>query len=91
MIKETLGYLSSGDITLNELAKKSGVGIDELKQRLQMLEHMGYIVQEDVEMGVGTCGSCSYCPSSKTCSGIALKSGIKIVTYQLTEKGKRAC
>jgi len=82
--------MSKMDLSLNEIAHNLTISIGELKKRIEMLEHMGYIVRNDV-MAVGACGSCSFCPSSKTCSGISHNSGIEIITYQLTEKGKRVC
>lgn len=90
MIRETLRMITKGDLTLNEIAQRFEISGDDLKTRIEMLEHMGYIVRNDV-MGVGACDGCSFCPSSKTCSGISHNSGIEIITYQLTEKGKRVC
>ena len=55
-----------------------------------MMKHMGYIIAENV-MNTETNGGCAICPSAKTCSDTSGGMNMKIVTYQLTEKGKRVC
>ncbi len=80
--------MSRGDLSLNEIAREIGLGTDELKQRLDMLEHMGYILSED-SMAMGAGGGCSSCPSAGTCGAVSGSLGIKIATYQLTDKGRK--
>ncbi|MDO9536804.1 MAG: FeoC-like transcriptional regulator [Thermoplasmata archaeon] len=82
--------MSKGDFSLIEMAQNLSISQDELKNRMHMMKHMGYITAEDV-MDTRANGGCALCPSAKTCSDVPRTMSMKIVTYQLTEKGKRVC
>ena len=90
MIKEILKQVSKGDCSLSEIGQSLNISQDELKNRLHMMKHMGYITAENV-MDTKASGGCAFCPSAKTCSDASRSVSMKIVTYQLTEKGERVC
>lgn len=88
MIKETLNLLFIENCTLQEAAEKLGTEQRSIRDRLLMLEHMGYIkeVCNNSRPKSSTCCSCSAASSCSTESGDA-----KGKAYQLTEKGERIC
>ena len=90
MIKETLKMMLRGDMSLNEIAQSMGISVDELKIRLDTLEQMRYLTSDNV-MGGGNAGGCSHCPSAGSCSVSSNNLGMKISTFQLTEKGMKIC
>lgn len=88
MIKETLKVLFIDNCTLQEAAEKLGVKQSDIKDRLLMLQHMGY-VQEICNNSSPKSSACCSCTAASSCSGINDISGSK--AYQLTEKGERIC
>jgi len=92
LIKETLEAVKRENLTFAELAR--GLGIDEsgLKNRLELLERMGYLKGSGK---VGHEAGCSGCNGVKRplagflCTGCVEKEPIELLTYSLTEKGKR--
>ncbi|MDP6626935.1 MAG: hypothetical protein QGG50_03460 [Methanopyri archaeon] len=89
MIRETLRLIAEGDRTLTEMGRTLGISPDEMKGRVRMLEHMGYI--EAVDQGPPPGGSaCACCSSANSCQDQQQGAGA-IRSYQLTNKGQRAC
>lgn len=75
--------IDQGDMTFNEIAGELGLGRDELKFRLEMMEHVGeieFVINNQIE-----CSGCSRCSDTK-CSG-----DNQLVLYRLTEKGRKIC
>ncbi|WP_292468401.1 hypothetical protein [Methanolobus sp.] len=88
MIKETLNLLFVENCTIQEAAEKLGVDQSNIKDRLLMLEHMGYIAEVCNNSGPKTSACCS-CSAASSCS--TENRDIKGKAYQLTEKGERIC
>ncbi|MDY0387334.1 MAG: hypothetical protein RBT65_09460 [Methanolobus sp.] len=88
MIKETLKLLFIDNCTLQEAAEKFGIGQSDMKNRLIMLQHMGYIREMCNNSGPKSSACCS-CSAAPSCSGADLDFEGK--AYQLTEKGERIC
>jgi len=84
MIKETLEVLSPGTRSFLEMAKQLNIGLEELKQRLSILENGGYIHQIRAD-GCSNimCRGCG-------CSGGCAKASQEATVYHLTAKGKKA-
>ncbi|ADI74166.1 putative transcriptional regulator, AsnC family [Methanohalobium evestigatum Z-7303] len=80
LIKKILQLIDKNNMTLNEIADELGLSRDELKFRLEMMEHMG-----EIESVKNNQSGCSGCSGSK-CLG-----DNKLVVYQLTEKGRKIC
>ena len=89
MIKEILRSMIDGDQTISEIAHKLKISQDELLNRLETLEHMGYLkrVTDNIENNPK---SCLYCSMVNTCSdkNDNNRSDSTRIEYQLTEKGK---
>ena len=90
MIKEILKLMAEGDFSFIEMAQRMSLSQAELKDRIELMKHMGYIAAEDI-MGAGAGGGCASCHFAKRCSVESRNTGMRIITYQLTEKGKRVC
>jgi hypothetical protein len=89
MIRETLGALRTGNQTPEDLAQRLGIGREELKRRLELLENGGYIskVSEPPACGPRACPGCSGSRSGGCCPS---SGGAKGMAFVLTEKGARA-
>ncbi|TQD25416.1 hypothetical protein [Methanolobus vulcani] len=88
MIKETLKVLFIDNCTLQEAADKLGVTQNDIRDRLIMLQHMGY-VREICNNSSPKSSACCSCTAASSCSGNTGISSSK--AYQLTEKGERIC
>lgn len=88
MIRETLGMLFVDNCTFQEAAKKLGIDQVGIKDRLIMLEHMGYIIEVCNNSGPksSTCCSCSAASACSTNNG-----DFTGKAYQLTKKGEKMC
>jgi len=82
MIKDILKLMSLGGITLPEMARRLGAGLDDLKNRLEMMERMGYV---EALHEVGR----SECPSCHTSKCLAGDCHSESAIYHLTKKGLR--
>lgn len=80
MISDVLKHIFVERLSLNETAYKMGMSGEQLKDRLRIMEQMGYLRKADPD--ISHCTSCSSCTSSTTCD---LGNG----QYMLTEKGSR--
>jgi predicted transcriptional regulator len=91
MIKEILKLMSSGNLTINEIAQKMNLSKDELLNRFKMMEQMGYLKRADKAESEtkshGTSKTCTFCPEAKSCSSNK-RTSYEGLTYSLTEKGK---
>ncbi|MFA5311908.1 MAG: hypothetical protein WC375_01160 [Methanomassiliicoccales archaeon] len=90
MIVELLETIMAGEFTLSDAGRKLGLGTDELKQRLDMMERMGYV--ERVGGSAPKCGEGPIpCSSCRSCKGGCCGPGKakELNGYQLTEKGRR--
>jgi hypothetical protein len=88
MIKETLKLLFIDNCTMQEAAENLGINQNAIKDRLIMLQHMGYIRELCNNVGPKTSACCS-CSAASTCSTDGR--GFEGKAYQLTEKGERIC
>ncbi|MDK2939783.1 MAG: hypothetical protein PWQ51_1948 [Methanolobus sp.] len=88
MIKETLKVLFIDNCTLQEAADKLGVKQNDIRDRLLMLQHMGY-VREICNNSSPKSSACCSCTAASSCSDNNDISGSK--AYQLTDKGERIC
>jgi Mn-dependent DtxR family transcriptional regulator len=87
MIKEILKLLSRGNITFNDLAIELSISQSELKNRLDLLEHMGYIeiiCKENPTLESG----CLFCSEANECAKNT-KSDYFETIYKLTKKGRK--
>ena len=88
MIREMLKLLFIENCTLAEASEKLGLDQAGIKDRLLMLQHMGYI-EEVCNNSVPKSTACCSCSSAGNCT-----TGINVnmmKAYQLTEKGERIC
>lgn len=92
MIKKILNLISQGNITFAELAKRLEINDIELRNRLELMEHMGYLKNQASENCVLE-SKCNSCPQQNdSCPGNVYKQNLIITqTYQLTKKGKHVC
>jgi DNA-binding HxlR family transcriptional regulator len=81
MISEILGYMFVERLSLNEISLKMSMSVEQLKDRLRIMEQMGYLRKLDSDLSL----SCTSCSSCKICHDSDLGSG----QYTLTEKGSR--
>ncbi|WP_340820764.1 hypothetical protein [Methanolobus sp. WCC4] len=88
MIKQTLNLLFIENCTLQEAAAKLGTDQRSIRDRLLMLEHMGYI-REVCNNSKPKSSACCSCSAASSCSDEG--GDIKGKAYQLTEKGERIC
>lgn len=88
MIRETLKLLFIENCTIAEAAGKLGVEQTGVKDRLLMLQHMGYI-EEVCNNSAPKSASCCLCSAAGNCS--AGSNGNRIKAYQLTKKGEKIC
>ncbi len=89
MNRKILQLISQKNLTLNQIAFELKISRKELINRLELMEHMGYIkikCQSTSEDEL----KCSCCPLIRTCpEGNNNNSFGKF--YELTTKGKRIC
>ncbi|WP_019177593.1 hypothetical protein [Methanomassiliicoccus luminyensis] len=82
MIRETLQAMSSST-SIEEMAKKLGVGQEDVRQRLGLLEEKGLVLKAGDPAACGcqpaACAGCH-------CSGCSAPSG---ASYVITEKGMK--
>lgn len=91
MIKEILQLMYKNHLSLNEIAIELSISRDKLINRLEILEHLGYIIiicNNSNKIKLGNEKTCKYCTLAKTCTE-AENSNSFGIAYQLTEKGKR--
>ncbi|MEZ5335807.1 MAG: hypothetical protein R2741_11515 [Methanolobus sp.] len=88
MIRETLNILFIENCTLLEAAEKLGIDQSGLKDRLLMLEHMGYI-EEVCNNSAPKSSACCSCSSGDSCPSAG--GGNTGKAFQLTAKGERIC
>ncbi|WP_370574911.1 FeoC-like transcriptional regulator [Methanomethylovorans sp.] len=81
MIVDILRYIFVERLSLNEAALLMGMSGEQLKDRLRIMEQMGYLrkTEADVSHGCGSCSSCTVCPTGDMSSE----------QYMLTDKGSR--
>jgi predicted ArsR family transcriptional regulator len=84
MIRDTLELLRAGINSVTDMADQLGVGVEDVRQRLRILEDKG-LIQKMMDQG----GCASRCPGCRH-SGCGQAQGCQSSTYVLTEKGKRA-
>lgn len=87
MIKKILKHLVQGNLTLTEIAVKLNLSRAELMNRLEIMEHMGYITKV-CEARPRDENNCAYCTMSSDCS-TQEDSKDKMISYKLTAKGRR--
>jgi predicted ArsR family transcriptional regulator len=86
MIRETLELLRTGSNSLQEIADRMGVGVEDLRQRLKIMEDSGFI--KSVSAGGCLPSACGcHCPGCGVRSSGAAPQ--PVTGYVLTEKGKR--
>jgi hypothetical protein len=88
MIRDTLELLKNGSRSTMDIAERLGVGIEDLRQRLRILEDKG-LIQKVTDQG-GGCSSlkCLGCRGSG-CGDSCARSFSGTNVYVLTEKGRR--
>lgn len=82
MIRKTLESLAASS-SLAEMAERLGIGMDDLRLRLELLEEKGFIERFRLE-------ACSPSSCEHKCSGCTGSSAPPAEGYQLLEKGRRA-
>lgn len=84
MIKELLRLISQDNMNLKEIAQQMNLSRDDLRNRIDMMIHMGYLelVEESRH------GECAFCSIAKACKENC-RDGIGVRVYRLTEKGRR--
>ncbi len=88
MIKKILNIISQGTITLNDLAQKLNVNQNKLKNRLKLMEHLGYI--EAIPNSYCNIDSaCSNCPVYTMGCDDDKKLRANSTIYCLTKKGRK--
>lgn len=89
MIKEILQLMASGKLSLSEMSSELSITNEELKNRLELMRHLGYveILCETTSKSNGKM-KCSCCPQQKSCSESTNRDKFGI-SYGLTNKGKR--
>jgi Mn-dependent DtxR family transcriptional regulator len=90
MIKDLLKHISLGNLTFNEMARRLKIGRCELKDRLEMMERMGYIQRVQGAANTDGGAACALCSMANGCPK-ANAGEQKTMGYFLTDKGKRAC
>lgn len=88
MIKETLNLLFIENCTLQEAAEKLETDQRSIRDKILVLEHMGYI-REVCNNSKPKSSACCSCSAASSCSGE--DGDTKGKAYQLTEKGERIC
>jgi len=86
MIKDTLKVLFIDKCTFQEAAEKLGIDNVTLRDRLMMLQHMGYIREVCTNSGNNTPGCCS-CNASSSCH--KNRGNFEGKVFRLTEKGEK--
>ena len=79
--------MSEENLTFKDIAKKLNISQTELINRLELMEHMGYIKRIS-EHTLNDEKACSLCSEAKTCSDDQSKD-LSNISYQITKKGKR--
>jgi DNA-binding Lrp family transcriptional regulator len=81
MISDVLKHIFVERLSLNETAHKMGMSGEQLKDRLRIMEQMGYLKKTDADFShaCNSCSSCKACPTGDLGGG----------QYMLTEKGYR--
>lgn len=91
MIKDILILMAEGKLTLNEISSKLEIRHSDLLNRLELMEHMGFIESISVEKCLnGSNPSCSCCPMPDTEKCLVdnpTKS--KFNAYKITKKGEK--
>ncbi|MBN2065745.1 MAG: hypothetical protein JW771_02935 [Candidatus Thermoplasmatota archaeon] len=89
MIKQILILLSQGNHTIAEIAQRANLSKEDLLNRFEMMEWMGYLQKSNITASKGRTHEpgkmCAFCPVAREC----LNHDITVPTYHLTEKGKR--
>ena len=89
MIKEILNLMCNGTLTFIEIADNLKITRHELMNRLETLEHMGYIkkICTTTSNEKDQCISCSMSDVCLECDSIESFG----ISFQLTKKGKKVC
>jgi predicted transcriptional regulator len=80
MISEILIHIFVDRLSWSETAKIMGISVQQLKDRMRLIEQMGYIKKADKD-----CYKCGLCSSYKVCE--ACYSDLSSLHYILTDKG----
>lgn len=83
MFKDILLKLAVSGVAVPMLAAELGLSPDQLRERLRMMEHMGYIA------GGAACTPVDTSPLCACCSGCICSSQELPARYLLTDKGRR--
>jgi hypothetical protein len=83
MFKDILLKLAEGGVAVSLLAADLGISLDQLHERLRMMEHMGYIASDVA------CTPGEPSPLCACCSGCRCSSQELPMRFLLTEKGRR--
>ena len=84
MFKDILFKLAEGGVTVPLLAADLGISPDQLRERLRMMEHMGYIAGDAACKPGESSPLCACC-----CSGCICISQELPARFLLTDKGRR--
>jgi hypothetical protein len=88
MMKELLRLLNEENITYSELAAKLKITQAELKNRIELAKHLGYlesIPSDACEDQV----CCDTCPKGRNTCSFSPRLRVDNTTYQLTKKGRK--
>jgi len=83
MFKDILLKLAEGGVAASLLAAELDISDDQLRERLRMMEHMGYIASD------AACTPGEPSPFCACCSGCKCSSQELPMRFLLTEKGRR--
>ena len=85
MLREILRKMTEGEQSFTGLALSLGISTKELRNRLEILEKMGYIHKAS---GDQDGESCTFCPTARECAGCSSDAEFPD-TYHITPKGER--
>ncbi len=88
MIRDTLELIQNGTRSMREMADRLGVGMEDLRQRLLILEEKGFIKKVTDQGGCSPI-KCLGCHCSSGCGSAGGCAPSSAATYILTDKGKK--
>lgn len=88
MIKETLKALFMENCTIPEAAENLDIDQNSIRDRLILLQHMGYVEEVCNNSGPKSSACCS-CSATSSCSD--RNGNFEGKAYQLTKKGEKIC
>lgn len=83
MFRDILNNITGGGVVIPQLAADLGISDDQLRERLRMMVHMGYLTSD------GSCTPDKESSSCACCSGCRCSPMELPPRFLVTEKGRR--